>query len=132
MNGSARVGLGDGLRFYFRRDASGNDELRDRRHDERPRWSRPLLNGDQRLVEDYAIVSRAFDASTEKTVITAAGLRHLGTLAAGDFLTSEAYMHAAFRNAPPGWHRKNIQVVIHTRVVSGEAGPPQVVAMHLW
>lgn len=126
------VGLVGNLRFYFARDAGGNDELHDRQHDDRPRWSRPLMAGDESVTEDYAIVTRVVDASTEETVISAAGLRHFGTLAAGDFLTSEAYMSEAFREAPPGWHRKNIQVVLNTHMVGGATGPPRVVATHFW
>jgi hypothetical protein len=41
-------------------------------------------------------------------------------------------MSEAFRDAPSGWERKNIQVVLHTKIVGGTAGPPQVVATHLW
>jgi len=91
-----------------------------------------MLAGDESAIEDYAIVTRVVDASTEETVISAAGLRHFGTLAAGDFLTNEAYMREAFRDAPPGWYRKNIQVVLNTRMVGGAAGPPRVVATHFW
>ena len=83
------------------------------------------------IPEDYAIVTRVFDPSTEKTVIVAAGVTHFGTLAAGDFLSSEAYVKEAFRHSPPDWDRKNVQVVLQTKVVGGSAGPPKVIATHL-
>lgn len=81
---------------------------------------------------DYAIVNRIFDPSTEGPMVSAAGTTHLGTLAAGDFLTSEVYMREAFRKVPRGWHRQNVQVVLRTRIVGGMAGPPEVVALHIW
>jgi hypothetical protein len=126
------TGLLGNLRYYFRRDANGNDELHDRQDDKQPRWSWPIVDSDERMTEDFAIVTRVVDPSTEQTVVAAAGLRHFGTLAAGDFLTNEAYMREAFQNAPPGWHEKNIQIVLRTRVVDGAAGPPKVVATHFW
>jgi hypothetical protein len=126
------VGLVGDLRFYFVRDTNGTDALHDRQHDQRPLWSRPVVEGDERLREDYAIVTRVVDPSTERTVIAAAGLRHFGTLAAGDFLVNEAYLREALRDAPRGWERKNIQIILSTKIVGGTAGPPQVVATHFW
>ena len=82
--------------------------------------------------EEYAIVSRVFSSSTEKTVIAVAGMTYNGTTAAGDFLTNPAYMREAFHNAPSNWYRKNIQVVLKTVMVAGAVGPPQVVATYFW
>ncbi|MCX6630701.1 MAG: hypothetical protein NTW28_24045, partial [Candidatus Solibacter sp.] len=82
--------------------------------------------------DDYAIVSRMLDPSTEKAVVAIAGVTQSGTQSAGDFITNADYIRQAFQNAPPGWQRKNIQIVLKTRIVTGAAGPPQVVATHFW
>jgi len=82
--------------------------------------------------EEYAIVSRIFDAPTEKTVVSIAGMTFNGTIAAGEFLTNERYMHEAFWNAAPKWHQKNIQVILKTTMVAGSTGPPKVVATYYW
>jgi hypothetical protein len=34
--------------------------------------------------------------------------------------------------APKGWERKNLQVLFSTKVFSGNAGPPQIIAIHVW
>jgi hypothetical protein len=81
---------------------------------------------------EYAIVSRVFDASTEKTVVATAGMTHTATSAGADFLTNPAYMREAFRAAPNGWWNKNIQVVLKNSPLNGVAGPPSVVAIHYW
>jgi hypothetical protein len=121
------------LRYYFLRLAAQNrDELRDRQNPGGTPW---VISGEPRnpdIFDDYAIVSRVVDASTEKPLIAVAGVTQYGTQSAGDFITNPGYLHQAFQKAPAGWYAKNIQVVLKTRVVTGAAGPPQVVAMHLW
>ena len=47
------------------------------------------------MTEDYAIVTRVFDPSTEKTVISVAGIEAYGTLAAGEFVTEPEYVGVA-------------------------------------
>ena len=47
------------------------------------------------MTEDFAIVTRVFDPSTERTVISVAGIENYGTLAAGEFVTQADYIGAA-------------------------------------
>jgi hypothetical protein len=82
--------------------------------------------------EEYAIVSRIFDAPTEKTVVSIAGMTFNGTIAAGEFLTGERYMREAFAQGPATWYQKNIQVILKTTMVGGASGPPKVVATYYW
>lgn len=125
--------LAANLRYYFVRLPEQNkDELRDRQNPGKAPWVIPGEPRSQDVFEDYAIVSRVLDASTEKTLIAIAGVTQYGTQSAGDFITSPDYLHQAFHKAPPGWHGMNIQMVLKTRVVTGAAGPPQVVAAHFW
>jgi hypothetical protein len=55
-----------------------------------------------------------------------------GTAAAGEFLTSERYMHEAFGKGPSKWYQKNIQVILKTAMLAGAAGPPKVVSTYYW
>ena len=84
------------------------------------------------LSEDYAVVSRVLDPVTERMVVMAAGLTGYGTAAAGEFLTNPAYMEAIASAAPRGWARKDVEVLISTKVINGKSGPPKVVAAHFW
>jgi hypothetical protein len=125
--------LAASLRFYFVRLPDLNkDELRDRQNPGKAPWVIPGEPRSPDIFEDYAIVSRVLDASTEKTLIAIAGVTQYGTQSAGDFITSPDYLREAFRQAPPGWQGMNMQMVLRTRVVTGAAGPPQVVATHFW
>jgi hypothetical protein len=38
----------------------------------------------------------------------------------------------ALRSAPPGWQRKNLQFVLHVRVIAGTPASPNVVAAYFW
>ena len=129
FNNQWTLGLTSGLRYFLDKDTARREyQVRDRQNPDRIVASVPRDHRDQ----DLAIVSRIFDVATEKTVVAVAGSTHLGTLAAGDFLTHTSYMNQAFRKAPSMWYRKNIQVVLRAPTVRGTAGPPQVVATYFW
>ena len=84
------------------------------------------------MTEDYAIVTRVFDPSTEKTVVSVAGIEAYGTLAAGEFVTEPEYAGVALSAAPRGWRHKNVQFVLTTKIIDGTPGPPRVLATHVW
>jgi hypothetical protein len=84
------------------------------------------------LTEDYALISRGVDPVTERMVVLAGGLTGYGTIAAGEFLTSPAYVEKIVAGAPRNWERKNVQIVISTKVIHGKSGPPKVLAAYFW
>ena len=129
FNNRWTIGLTSGLRYYFDKNlVTQTYNLRDRQNPGKVLASVPKSN----RPEEYAIVSRIFDPSTEKTVIAVTGMTFFGTLAAGDFLTHASYMEEAFRGAPSGWAHKNIQVIIKSAMVAGVPGPPKVVTTYFW
>ena len=88
-----------------------------------PEWTVPV---------DYALASRILDPSTGNMVVTAAGLLPCGTQAAGELLTDSRYLEQATRLAPRDWQHKNLQIVLRTKVVANTAGPPEILATHVW
>ncbi len=133
FNNSWTLSLTGELRFYFDEDPKTQTFfVRDRRHPQGQDWS---VRGDQQTAqdhEDYAIVSRVFNPTTEQPVIVAAGIKGGGTAAAGEFLTDSAYLGQALKSAPAHWETRNVQFVLKTRLLGGAAGPPQLVAAHYW
>ncbi len=124
------MGLTGSLRYYIDRSTqSFSYEVLDRQNPGKVIFSAPR---NASRPEEYAIVSRIFDAPTEKTVVSIAGMTFNGTTVAGEFLTSERYMREAFGNAAPKWYQKNIQVILKTTMVAGATGPPKVVATYYW
>jgi hypothetical protein len=122
------------LRFLFDHrviDGVTYSYIYDRRNPDAAAWkvAQPVTGV---MTEDFAIVTRVFDGSTEKTVISAAGIETYGTLAASEFVTHPEYLGVALRAAPRDWSRKNVQFVLGTRIIDGTPGPPRVLATHFW
>ncbi len=121
------------LRFYFEGGPKHSTALvRDRRNPGKTDWKvvEPWANPKSQV--DYAIISRVLDATTEQVVVVVAGITHLGTQAAGEFLTNPSYFSEAVKQAPRDWSRKNMQIVISAKVMRETAGPPQVTAVDFW
>ena len=72
------------------------------------------------------------DPKTEQTVIVAVGVIVFGTAAAGNFLTSNNEMEKLAAIAPPGWEKKNMELVLSTDVIKGRSGPASIVAVQFW
>ncbi len=123
------MGLTGNLRYYIDRSTHFSYDVLDRQNPGKVIFS-AVRNASR--PEEYAIVSRIFDAPTEKTVVSIAGMTFNGTTAAGEFLTNERYMREAFGRAPSGWNQKNIQVILKTTMMGGATGPPKVVATYFW
>src|SRR5262249_28339752 len=96
------------------------------------KWSLPNLPRDRRTNEDYAVVSRVFHPDTHTMLVEISGITQYGTQAASDLVTRSDLLAEALRDAPAGWEDKNLQLVLHVKVISGAPGSPRVVALHVW
>jgi hypothetical protein len=65
-------------------------------------------------------------------LVEVAGITQYGTDAGADLVTNPDLMAEAFRTAPAGWQKKNLQLVLHVKVIAGSPASPQVVAAHFW
>jgi hypothetical protein len=132
FNNDWNLSLTGELRFYFEDGGELGNYVRDRHDPGKSDWKVVNTWPYPHPPTDYAIVSRVVNPTTEQTVVTIAGITGFGTHAAGEFLTNEAYLSNALKQAPHDWPKKNMQVVLATRVMSGTPGPPQVLAVHFW
>jgi len=114
------------LRFVFDKHPTILDQSENRSYSLRD------LTPDGRTSEDYVIVSRVFDSDTGELLISAAGITQYGTRAAGEFLTSPNLMELLAARAPADWPKKNLQVLLHTRIVGDTSGPPSIIKTHFW
>jgi len=134
FNNEWTMRLTSDLRFYF--DPGPTHEsmvIRDRQDLTRRDWAGSRnWPAPADLASDYAIVSRAYNPTIEQTIVSVAGASGYGTYAAGEFLANEEYFAAALRGAPRDWYRKNMQVVLSVKVISGTPGPPKVLAAYFW
>jgi hypothetical protein len=125
--------LGKNLRFRYMVDhATDLYWIQDQENPTQQNWHGYFNAPYSGFLTDYGMITRVIDQSTEKTVVIASGIAAYGTMAAGEFLTSEKYMQMVASRAPKGWGRKNLQVVFSTEVIGGNAGPPRILATHFW
>lgn len=122
FNNSWTLEMTDNFRFVF----AYHYQIQDR-FDTRRNWK-----ADQDFTEDYAIISRILNSKTGEILITAAGIGHAGTRAAGEFLTSPKDIDSLMLAAPKGWEKKNLQIVLHTSVINGSPNHPDVIATYYW
>jgi hypothetical protein len=131
FNNDWTIRLTGAQRFTFEQDEESR-WLADRQNPARKNWAVNLTTPLPKLTEDYALISRVLDPTTDRMLVVAAGLRGYGTTAAGEFLTSPEYLASIAKGAPKNWEHKNLQVVLATKVINGNSGPPRVVATNFW
>jgi hypothetical protein len=123
------------MRYTFQRTGRVH-WVADRDHPSFQDWKVDLgqtdAEGNLDLKEDYAIISRVANPRTGSITVTVAGLWGYGTLAAGRFLTDPKYLEEAAKQAPPGWSKRDMEIVIGTEVIQGNPGPPKVLATAFW
>jgi hypothetical protein len=127
--------LSEPLRFSFKCDHK--DDLVEIVDNKKPGTVWTLPGGWERLpsnqvTQDYGLISRVHDSTTDQFVVVAAGLGAYGTMAAAEVLSNEKYMENIVGHAPRDWAKKNLQVVVSTEVINGTSGPPRVVATEFW
>jgi hypothetical protein len=119
------------MRFSFEREGS-KLWIRDRQNPSRNKYSIDTEMPFLKLTEDYALISRVWEPTTERVIVVAGGIMGYGTVAAGEFLTDPTYLAAAVKLAPAQWERKNMQFLIATKVINGISGPPRLVDQYFW
>jgi hypothetical protein len=65
-------------------------------------------------------------------IVLVSGCTQYGTEAAAELVTSPTLLAEALRGAPDGWQRKNLQLVLHVKVIANAPASPQVIASHYW
>ena len=114
------------LRFSF----AGGDTIKDA-NDPKRFWT-VNVKPDGSTTDDYAIISRLLNIDRGQTMMTAAGIGQYGTQAAAEFLGSPEKINAFARTASAGWNSKNLQIVIHVKVVDDVPASEEIVATYQW
>jgi hypothetical protein len=133
FNDSWSLRLANSGRFTLHQEGE-TDWIQDQQNPSSRNWSVTRTPGapvdSQKL--DYALISRVIDPATDRIMIMVGGLWGYGTVAAGEFLSDPKYMDSFAAQAPIGWQKKNIQIVLSTEVIKGNSGPPKVAAFYAW
>ena len=116
-------------RFYF--DGKGTVRfIRDRQQPAAMQWNFDAKEPVR--TKDLILVTRVSDTPTGCPVVFAGGFSNWGTEAAAEFLADPNHLKEALKGAPGHWEAKNLQIVLETMVVNGEAGIPRLLATHFW
>jgi hypothetical protein len=95
------------------------------------RWERdptlPYSNAD-----DYALLARFHDTTTDSWVVVLAGVGRNGTEAAAQFATSPHYMQLLRDQAQTDFSNRNVEAVLKVSVIDGKTGAPSIMAVHVW
>jgi hypothetical protein len=119
------------LRFHFEQ-AGSLHYIVDGQHPERHDWSVDFDTPYARQTEDYAIVARFYNATTDGPVIVVAGIGSNGSQGAGEFIVSPEALQSLARSAPGGTLNQNFEAVLKVEVVAGNSGAVTVVATQFW
>ena len=93
-------------------------------------WTEDFSVPNTQIPQDYGIIARFTDPTTEQPALLIAGISAEGTLAAGEAVSDPRYLDMLLKAA--GNPHGGFEAVIQTRVIEGESGPPQIVAMRTW
>jgi hypothetical protein len=126
FNNPWTIELTNDLPFRFRRGV----EIENRDHPERS-WS-VVDDPSGNATDDYALITRLLSSKTGGPVITVAGIGQSGTQAAAEFLTNPDRMRDLLKAAPPGWENKNMEAVLHVKVVGFQPVEVDVAATTYW
>jgi hypothetical protein len=120
--------LQNALRYQFAPEA--NASIIDR-EDPKVRWVRdrslPYSSAD-----DYALIARFRDTTTDSMIVVLAGLGRNGTEAAAQFVTSPHYMELLKEQVGNALVDKNIEVVLKISVIEGKTGAPSILKVNVW
>jgi hypothetical protein len=82
--------------------------------------------------DDYALVARFRDATTDSWVVALAGVGRNGTEAAAQFATSPHYMQLLRDQVGSDFANQNVEAVLKVSVIDGKTGAPAILAWHVW
>jgi hypothetical protein len=99
--------------------------------DKSKEWKK-IVNLSSVQQNDYAVVSRLTNSNTGGVVLVIAGIRGSGNQATADFLSDPQQLEKLLQNAPSGWEKMNMQVVLQTETINGVPKGANVQAVYYW
>jgi hypothetical protein len=126
FNNQWTLRLVEPLRFHFASEPA--ESIVDRMQPQ-VRWVRdPLIPYSS--ADDYALVARYRDITTDSWVVVMAGVGRNGTEAAAEFASSPHYMQLLRDQLGKDFSNRNIEAVLKVSVIDGKTGAPSILAVH--
>lgn len=119
------------LRYHFVKDGHGV-KIVDTKDPQNVNWSVDYSKPNSSTVSDYAIIARYTDATTGGSILIIAGIGAYGTQAASEAVTTPADLQRLTTRLPRGWQNSNLELIVKTTIIHGEAGPAEYVTSATW
>ena len=81
---------------------------------------------------DYAVIARYQDPTTNGRSLIIGGIGAYGTEAASESVATPQDIKKLLATIAGEWENKNLELVVRTAVINGEAGPPTLVSSTTW
>ena len=120
------------LRFHFVRTSTDDYTIQDRTDPAHRQWGVYTAAPFVKMNNDFGIIARFHDPTTEQIVVVAAGIGENGTIAASRMLTDEKYLSELKQNKILPRTDQNFEAIVETQIIDGKPGPPRVIASHTW
>jgi hypothetical protein len=82
--------------------------------------------------DDYALIARFRNSTTDSWVIVLAGVGRNGSEAAAQFMSSPHYMQLLRDRIGSDFSNRNVEAVLKVSVVDGKTGAPSLVTAYSW
>jgi hypothetical protein len=123
--------LGQNWRFRFGWTTEHQPEFVDTFAGSKREWTIPSKD-DGSTSDDYSLICRVRNSPTGNLLIVSAGIKQFGTEAAGRILADPVALGTILNKLPAGWEEKNLQVVLHMKVIGNTPAQPELVAWYVW
>jgi hypothetical protein len=130
LNNAWTLRLTDELRYQF--VPGPQSRIKDTKNPQNTAWSVDFSKPYTSVSVDYGIVARYHDTYTNGNVLILAGLGPYGTEAVSELVSSPQYLNQIEQQFSISLKEANLEMVVKTDVINGEAGPPQVVAAYVF
>jgi hypothetical protein len=125
------VELSHNWRFQFRWTKDRHPVFVDTQANPPRQWSIPAED-DGSTPDDYSLICRLRNSPTGGLLIVTAGIKQFGTQAGGQLLADPAELGPILNKLPKGWEDKNLQILLHMKVIGNTPAQPELVAWHVW
>ena len=119
------------LRYHFGYDKQWVPAILDAQ-DPNVSWSISQKRDDGTSPEDYFLICRLTHAPSGNLIVIGAGVAQFGTEAAGRLLASPQLLNDTLRGLPPDWAQRNLELVLHARVIGNSPAAPDLIRAYSW
>lgn len=120
------------FRFRFQYDSQDRPALIEGTGKSERAWNLREKGDDGTSSEDYFLVARLMNSPSGKPMIIAAGLTQVGTEAAGNLITNSAQLESVLKRTGADWRNRNLEMVLHSKIIGNAPSPPELIAWYAW